>query len=121
MRIIAIDDRHPIHRKSLKNLALAARHPGHIAETFQMTGASVIDERHIRLRQTGQIGDFTRMIGAHLNHCVGMFPTQLQQRQRHADVVIEITLGCQRRASHPQDRGDHFLDGGFAVAAGQAD
>jgi hypothetical protein len=47
---------------------------------------------------------------------------QLKQRQRQADVVIQIALGGQHfGAADAQNRRAHFLDRGLAIAAGQAD
>ena len=46
---------------------------------------------------------------------------QAQQRQRHADVVVEVAARGQALAGLREDRGDHLLGGGLAVAAGHAD
>ena len=51
--IIAVDDRDAVWPQALENFALSPRHSRHIAETFQMTGASVIDDRDIGSRQSG--------------------------------------------------------------------
>ena len=53
MGIVAVDDSHPGRAQSLENLALGARHAGHVAEPFQMTGTGIVDDRHVRPRQSG--------------------------------------------------------------------
>ncbi len=99
MGIVAVDDGHPGRAQSLENLALGARHAGHVAEPFQMTGTGIVDDRHVRPSQSGQIGDLAMMVGAHLDHRIAMFRIQAQQGQRHADIVVEVALGGQGRST----------------------
>jgi len=95
-----------------------------------MRALNIGDQRNRRLCQSGQIGNFTGAIHAHLDHRDAMHEMQLQQHQRHADVIVEIALGrqhCQRRIKtfrqrlSAQDGSGHFLDRGLAVAAGDPD
>jgi hypothetical protein len=54
-----------------------------------------------------------------------MRAAQAQQHLRHADIVVEVALGSEHRIGrasfHLQDRGEHFLHRGLAVAAGDGD
>jgi len=85
----------------------------------------VVDQRHRGLRHRGQRRDLARVVHAELDDR-GAMPYRLvlpqaQQRQRHADLVVEVALGGQhRRVAQPgaQDRRDHLRHRGLAVAAG---
>ncbi len=61
------------------------------------------------------------MVHAQLEHGGAMTCAQAQQGQRHADVVVQVA-GCSQapRVALPfgEHRGDHFLGGRLAVAAG---
>jgi len=67
-----------------------------------------------------QGGDLAGPVGAHFHHGKAMRRRQPQQRQRHADVVVEIAAGGQTVTGLPEDRGRHLLGGGLAVAARHA-
>jgi hypothetical protein len=56
------------------------------------------------------VRDLAQVIRAHFDDRVTMFVGQLQQRQRHADVIVQIAAGA-----------DQFLGRGLAVAAGHTD
>ncbi len=89
-----------------------------------MRTAGVVNQCHIRAGDLRQVVDFPGVVHAHFQHRVAMPGMQPSQHQRHADVVIEIALRCQDGLfAHglAQDGGNHFLDRGFAIAAGQAD
>ena len=72
-----------------------------------------------------EIVDFAEVIHTHFDHCITVRGTQPQQRQRHADVVVQITFCREHRFCRTgfdaQDGGEHFLHGGFAVTAGHGD
>ncbi len=55
------------------------------------------------------------MIGAHFDNGTLMVVAQLQQGQRHADLVVQVSLGCQHRPALPHDRCNHLLDGRLAA------
>ena len=60
------------------------------------------------------------MVHTQLHHGHRVVRTQVQQRQGHTNVVVQIALGGQAvlRLGHPQDAGQHLGHGGFAIAAG---
>lgn len=61
------------------------------------------------------------MVGSHLDDRMALVLFESQQRQRQADVVIEVAAGGERGSALAEDRGDHLLAGGLAVAACDAD
>ena len=50
-----------------------------------------------------------------------MLRSQIQQRQRRADVVVEISLGLEHPEFGAQNGGHHLLGGGLAHGAGDLD
>ena len=87
------------------------------AETLQMGAPGVGDERHLGTGDGGQIGDLARMIGPHLQDQEVLVPGS-EQGEGHSDVVVQVALGGADRSNLVKDGGDHLLDGGLAVAAG---
>ena len=80
-------------------------------------------QRHIRHRQPRQVFDFMQMVHAHFQHRITVMGVETQQHLRHANVVVEIALGGEHAVAvttmRRQNGAQHFLDGGFAVAAGE--
>ena len=123
MRVVGVDHGDTVSGQTLENLSLGASHRLHRAQTRQMGGLGIDDQRHIGPGDPGQIGDLARMVHAHLDHGVAMGSAQSEQRQRHADVVIQVALGREHlldlASLRSQDRGNHFLHRGLAAAAGE--
>ena len=94
------------------------------AHEFLMLALGVVDQGDGRLGDAGQVGDLAGMIHAQLDDGVAMLGAQAEQRQRQADVVVEIAP-CRQSAvlarRRGQDGGQHLGDGGLAVAAGDGD
>ena len=71
-----------------------------------------------------EVGDLARVVHAELDCADAVRLAQAEQRERHADVVVEIADGRQHLripGGRAQDRGEHFLGGGLAVRAGDRD
>jgi hypothetical protein len=64
--------------------------------------------------------DLALVVRAHLDDGEPVRILETAQRDGHADVIVQVALGCQARAQLAEDRGRHFLDGRLAVAAGDA-
>ena len=120
MRVIGVENGDaPVPEPSV-DLALGARHGLDAAQTLKMGAQGVVDQGHVGPGQFRQIGNFAGMVHAHLDGGVAMFRGQFQQRQRHADVVVEIAAGSQHgRLAHfgGEDRREHLLHRGLAVTA----
>ena len=61
------------------------------------------------------------MVGTHLDDREAMSGFEAQQRQRHADVVVEVTARRECRAGAREYRREHLLGGRLAVAAAHAE
>ena len=48
-------------------------------------------------RELREVADLAQMVHAHLDHRVAVLVAQAQQRERHADVVVEIAGGGEHR------------------------
>ena len=111
----------PLAVESGEQLALGARDAGEVAEALEVFVAGIRDQRDRRLRECGERGDLARVIRAHLDHGMPVRGLEPQQRQRHADVVVEVAAGRERRARAGEDRRQQFLGGRLAVAAADAE
>ena len=88
------------------------------AHEFQVLALRIVDERHGRAGNAGEISDFPLVVHAELDGAPAMRRPQAQQGQRHADVVVQVSRGRKHGISAgmtAQDRGQHFLHGRLAV------
>ena len=111
----------PSAARRREHLALGAGDAGEVAEALEVLVAGVRDQRDRGLRERGERGDLARVVGAHLDHGMAVRRLEAQQRQRHADVVVEVAARRERRARAGEDRGEQFLGGRLAVAAADAE
>ena len=119
-RIIVIDDCGGIGSQARNHLAFGTRDAFQAAEALQVLGAGIGDDADRGTTDAHQRLDFTGAVGSHLHHCEAVLAAYPEQRQGHADVIVEIAAGAQARAGLGQDAGNHFLDRGLAIAAGNA-
>ena len=83
----------------------------------------IIDQRGIGAGDAGERGQLAGVVHAHFDHSVALV-AQGEQGERQADVVVEIARRCQHRIGAElgaQHGGQHFLHGGFATGAGDAE
>jgi hypothetical protein len=105
----------------IEQLALAGAHAAQRAETFEVSGCRVRDDADGRLCEPGEVVDLADVIGAELDDGRVVLAIEPHQRQRHADVVVQIALRHADRAADAEDRSDELLDRGLAAAAGNRD
>ena len=98
-------------------LALAAAHPLGTAEAVEVGPADVGDEPVVGLGNRGQQGDFAAGARPHLHHAELRRGIHRQQRQRHADVVVQIALRGAEHEALGEHAGDELLGRRLAVAA----
>ena len=115
--VVGVDDRGGGGLEPGNHLSFASGDTVQIAESLEMFRAGVGDQAHRRSREAHQFGHIADAIRAHLDHRAAMQGLQAHQRQRYADVIVEVAVGRQARAPAGQNRGRHALDGGLAVAA----
>ena len=121
---IARIHRHAIGRQRGQHSGVFFSHRFHADHEFLVLALRVVDHRHGRLGNGGQYSRFARMVHAEFKHGQLMLRVQAEQRERQADVVVEIAGGRQAGVfTHGlrEDRGDHLLDRGLAVAARHGD
>ncbi|CAM5196482.1 hypothetical protein CDEN61S_04220 [Castellaniella denitrificans] len=122
--LVGREHRHAVGGQRLQHGAVLARHGLDRAHEFLVLALRVVHQRHRRLGDGGQHGDLARMVHAQFQHGGAVRRAQAQHRQRQADVVVEVAARRQASvlaAPGRQDRGDHFLGRGLAVAAGHCD
>ena len=93
--IIRVDHRGRRRSQACDHLALGARHALEAAETFEVLGSGVGDHADRGTRDAHQRGNFAGVVGTHLHYREAMLGGQAQQRERHADVVVEVAAGGQ--------------------------
>ena len=65
--------------------------------------------------------DLSRRAHAHFDGRRAVAGIELHERERHADVVVQVALVLEHRALLLQDAGEHFLGRGLAVRSRDAD
>ena len=106
-------DRHPVDQRQL-----LAHHPGERAEALDVSEACVGDHRNRRLDDRPELGDLARHAGPRLNDQRLRVSRRVEDRERHADEIVEVA----GRSVHPPPRGqrgaDHLLGARLAARAG---
>ena len=105
----------------MQDFALGPRNAFYGTEALEVRGARIRDSDHVGLGKAAQVGDLARVVRAHFEHGIAMRRLDAGHHQRHADVVVEIARGRERRRDFRQAGCGEFLQGGLAVAAGDAD
>jgi hypothetical protein len=121
--VVAREHGDAVGRQCLDRGTVLARHGLDGAHEFLVLALRVVDQRHRGLRDARQHGDLARVVHAQFDDRGLVRCAQLQDRQRHADVVVQVAGRRVRRVAErgTQDGRDHLRDGGLAVAAGDRD
>ena len=106
-----------VRRVEVDQFALAAANPLRSAETFEVRQADVGQDAVVRLGDRCQQSQFAAGARAHLHHAELRVAGHGEQRQRHADVVVEVAAGGVDLEPLGQHAADKLFRGGFAVAA----
>ena len=67
------------------------------------------------------MGYVVGMVRAHLDYCDLSFGTNLEQRQRHADIIVQIALGRRNDKFLGKNAADKLLCGCLSVGTGKTD
>ena len=122
--VVGVDHRDAAGTQRIEHRGVLARDLGDVLHEFLVLALRVVDERDGRARDRGEAGGLARMVHAQLDHRRAVGLAQIEQRQRQADVVVEIALGREHlrvAEVRAQDRRDHLLHRGLAVGAGDRD
>ena len=101
----------------VEQLALAAADPLGASEPFEVGASHVGQQAVVGFGDGGQQGDFAAGARAHLHDAELRAGIHRQQRQRDADVVVEVAAGGIDLETAREDAAHEFLGGGFSVAA----
>ncbi len=97
-----------------KNFAFGFGHAREGTETFKMRRGKIVDQRRFRRSQCRGVSDLALMISTQFDYGVLMLWGQAQQRQRHADIIVQVACGIERFAALAQNRRGHLFYRGFA-------
>ena len=95
-------------------------YPGDIPHAFGMGRMHVGEHPDGGAGDPGEAVNFAKRVHAHLHHRNFMRPLEPQEREGHADEVVQVQPVFQDPKGRVQRRGDHLLGGGLAAAAGDA-
>jgi hypothetical protein len=119
--IVGIDHGDAVGRQRGVDRALGLGHALDAAQALEMRRRHVVDQRHARTRDGGQISDITRLACAHLEHRVARVLAHVEQAQWQTDFIVLITLRGVRGANAGEDRCAQVLHRGLAAGPGDAD
>ena len=97
---------------------------GHVldrAEQLEVHRADVHDQPHVRLRDLDELRDLAGAAHRHLEHHRLGAALGLEDRERHADLGVQVLAVRVGRALCPEDRGEDVLGRGLAGRPRYAD
>ena len=106
--------------KVIKQFTLAFPHPFHAAKAFQVSLSAIGDQTMGRQRIAAVTGDFSAVIGTHLDDGHGGVFPYFQQGEGYANMVVEVAFG-RISAVRRDSTANQFLGSGFAIAAGDGE
>ncbi|MBM2844098.1 MAG: hypothetical protein HW404_1935 [Anaerolineales bacterium] len=121
--VVVIEDGDPLggRRQGFDKLSLPRYDRLHRAGPFQMHRADIGDHAHLRPGDVAQQGDLPRHVEAHLQHGPAVIAGQLEDRQRQADLVVEVAEVAQGAEPSFEQLGGDFLGSRLPQTAGDAD
>ena len=95
------------------------RHRLHRCHELQVLALRIVHQRYSGLGHSSKPRDFSWVVHPHFNNGNLMARVQTQQRQRHANVVVEVALSSQHRLGPvgAQHRCDHLRHRGLSIAS----
>ena len=121
VRVVRIDHRDAFVAQSVVDRGVLGRDVLDRAHELEVLALRVVDQRHRRARDLGEVRDLAPVVHAELDRAPAVRMAQAEQRERQPDVVVQVAA----RGQHgfftrmlPEDRRQHLLDRGLAVRAG---
>ena len=121
VRIVGIQHSDAAGRQRLDELILRARNSRNRIEELQVYRCDHGHDTAIRLGQRRQVAYLAGVRHAHLDHRQLVLGLELEQLQRHAELVVEIALRLQNAMAGRENVRDDFLRRGLAGGSGHAD
>ncbi len=124
VRVVGVEHRGAALRKRANDRRVLGCDIGNALHEFLVLALRVVDDRDGRLRDGSEFGRLAGMVHPEFDRGDVVFRKQAQQRQRKADRVVQVAFRRQRARPavvRAQDRRQHFLDGGLAVASDDDD
>ena len=118
---IGIHDQGAVRLEAILDGNFFAEHAVQIAKAFQVRSADVRNHGDIGFCGQRKRADFIGTARAHFHDGSLMAVLQLEQRHRHANMVVEVTLRRMGLVFHGEHGLRHLLGGRLAVASGNGD
>ena len=119
--IVRIENGCAIRRQRVDQLSFGQRHPFNAVEEFRMSVAYVSHNPYVRASNFRQRANLSGVVHAQLQHGDAAVLGQPQNRERHADVIVQISHRLSDRKAGGEQMRDGVLDRRLASAARHAD
>jgi len=119
--VVAVEDRDPVGRERLDQLALRPRHAGDVADPLGVRTGDAGDDAHVRPTDRAEPRDLTEAAHAHLEDHHGGVVGRVEDGGRQALVVVEASLVRPRRCGPGECGCGEILRARLADGAGDAD
>ncbi len=120
-RVVAVEDRGAVRAQALEDLGLGLGDRVDRREALEVDGGDLRDHRHVGERHAGERADLAGRRHADLHDRRRVLGPQAQDRERHAEVVVEVALRAQHGAARLEDARRHVLRRGLADRARDGD
>ncbi len=120
-RVVGIRHRHSAVAQRVEQLALRLCDSAQRADALEVHGTDVGDHRHVGVRPLREPGDLAQMVHPALDGRVAVLLAEAQESERDADLVVQVSIGLERRACRREHLGDQLLGAGLPRGPGDAD
>jgi len=90
--VVGVDYRNPVRGEPCKQLALGAGNALEIAEALEVRRSGIGHHGDGGLCNSGKVVDFSGVVSAHFQNGEFILGTQSRQRQRQADIVVQVAV-----------------------------
>ncbi len=117
-RIVGVGDEQIGGTRLLENLRLRVRDRVGRRKESQMRVSDIRPDAHVGLSDADQRADFTSVIHTELDHRHVRLPPQLEQRERQANVIVQIPFVPKHAIARGQEIGRQLLRRRLSRASG---
>ena len=114
--VLAHEGRSAVRREVVEDFALAAPDPFGTSESLEVGAADVGQQPVVGFGDRAEPRQLAAGAGSHLHDAEGRFPRHGEQRQRHADVVVEVPVRGVDGVALRQHAAHELLGRGLAAA-----